>query len=98
MNIHNDILLDDNYDLLVRDGDLVTDDVLIQQQALLLATGESEWKQSPIVGVGMDYFILDESEREALRKIRQQFQSDGLQVLTLKKATGGNLTIQSQHA
>jgi hypothetical protein len=98
MTNHNDILLDGNYDLLASGGDLVTGDVLYQQQALLLATGESEWKQSPVVGVGMDSYILDESELEVMRKTRQQYKSDGLLITTLKKTTNGNLTIQAQHA
>ena len=98
MTNHNDILLDDNYDLLERNGDFVTGDVLVQQSALLLGTGEGEWKQSPVTGVGMDSFILDESELEANRKIRQQFKSDNLLIGNMKKTTDGNLQIQPQHA
>lgn len=98
MNDFKDILLDDDYNLLARDGDLVAGDSLIQQQALLLATGEGEWKQSPVVGVGLELFLLDESELEAFRKIRQQFKSDGLLVTRLKKQTDGNLIIEAQHA
>jgi hypothetical protein len=98
MTNHNDILLDSDYDLLESEGDFVTGDALIQQQALLLATGEGEWKQSPVVGVGLDMFLLDESELEAMRKIRQQFKSDGLLISQLKKTTDGNLTIEAQHA
>ncbi|MFZ4548392.1 MAG: hypothetical protein ACOYN4_13185 [Bacteroidales bacterium] len=98
MNTQNDILLTDAYDLLAQDGDLVTGDCLIQQQALLLAAGEGEWKQSPVVGVGLDAYLLDESEAAAFRKIRGQFKSDGLLISVLKKQTDGNLIIQSQHA
>lgn len=98
MTNNNDILLDENYNLLERDGDFVTGDSLIQRQALLLAAGEGEWKQSPVTGVGIEMFLLDESELEAFRKIRQQFKSDGLLVTKLKKTADGNLTIQAQHA
>jgi hypothetical protein len=98
MTNHNDILLDENYDLLERDGDLVTGDVLYQQQALLLATIESEWKQSPVTGVGLDTYLLDESELEVKRKIRQQYKSDGLLVTSLNKTPDGKLTIGAQHA
>ena len=98
MNTTNDILLDADFDLMEKDGDLVSGDCLIQQQALLLGSGEGEWKQSPVVGVGLDAYLLDESELEAFKKIRGQFNSDGLLLTTLKKQTDGNLIIQSQHA
>jgi len=98
MNTQNDILLSDSYDLLAQDGDLVAGNCLIQQQAMLLAAGEGEWKQSPVVGVGLDAYLLDESEAAAFRKIRGQFKSDGLLITILKKQTDGNLLIQSQHA
>lgn len=98
MNTQNDILLSDSYDLLAQDGDLVAGNCLIQQQAMLLAAGEGEWKQSPVAGVGLDAYLLDESEAAAFRKIRGQFKSDGLLITILKKQTDGNLLIQSQHA
>ena len=98
MNTHNDILLDDTYDLLAQDGDLLAGDCLLQQQAVLLASGEGEWKQSPVAGIGLDAYLLDENELGAFRKIRSQFTSDGLRLTTLKKQTDGNLIIQSQHA
>lgn len=97
MKEHNDILLTSDFDLDVKDGDFATGDCLIQQQALLLATGEGEWKQSPVVGVALEAALLDESELELFRKIRQQFRSDGLSIIKLKKQET-NLIIQSQHA
>lgn len=98
MTNHTDILLDENYNLLAKNGDLVTGDMLIQQQALLLSTGEGEWKQSPVVGVSLNSFLLDESELEAFRRIRIQFKSDGVLITKLKKQSDGNLLIEAQHA
>lgn len=98
MTNHNDILLDSDYDLLDSEGDFVTGDAIIQKQALLLATGEGEWKQAPVTGVGLDAYLLDESELDAMRKIRQQLKSDGLLITKLKKTADGNLTIEAQHA
>jgi hypothetical protein len=95
---NNDILLNGDYDLLYKDGDFVTGDALIQQQALLLSTGEGEWKQSPVTGVGMPGYLNDESEAELFRKVRLQFRNDNLSVTTLKKQTDGTLLIKAQHA
>lgn len=98
MTNYNDILLGSDYDLLVKDGDFVTGDVLTQQQALLLATGEGEWKQSAVTGVGMQTYLNDESEAELFRKVRIQFRNDNLSVTRLRKQTDGTLIIQAQHA
>lgn len=97
MNDHNDILLTSEFDLAVDNGDFAVGGCLYQQQALLLATGEGEWKQNPVTGVGLQTYLLDESETELFRKVRMQLRSDGLQVIKLKKQ-GDQLKIQSQHA
>lgn len=97
MKEHNDILLTPDFDLAAKDGDFATGDVLTQQQALLLATGEGEWKQSQVTGVGLDAHLLDESALELFRKTRQQFKNDGLTVTRMQKEET-NLIINSQHA
>lgn len=97
MRERNDILLDDNWDLQVENGDFVTGEDLSQRTGLLLATTEGEWRQSPTVGVGTAMYLHSNSEMEFRRKIKKQFKDDGLQLTEFKKV-GTELNINTEYA
>ncbi|MGI6341373.1 MAG: hypothetical protein ACOXZ9_10710 [Bacteroidales bacterium] len=97
MKERNDILLNDEYDLDVSNGDFICGDALNQRQALLLGTAEGEWKQSPIAGVGLWNYLLDEDYAEVLKKIREQFKADGFVVSSLI-IEGNEIKIKANYA
>lgn len=97
MREHNDILLSPDFDLLDYDGDLVTGDCLIQQQAVLLTVGEGEIKQSPVTGVYAESFLNDEDEKDFFRKTRSQFRADSLLITGITK-NEGKILISASHA
>jgi len=94
MGKYYDIMLDEDYDLAVANGDFVAGECLNQQQALLLMAVPGDYKQYPTTGVGLS--VLDENETEVKQEIRVQFKKDGLVIKQLKKVDG-NLVIVADH-
>jgi hypothetical protein len=81
-----DIKLSEDFDLIIENGDFVinTND-LQQRQELLLLTDKSEWRESPLIGVGAANYLLDDKDAAALSaEIKRQFEADGQQVSLLK--------------
>ena len=85
-----DILLDDNYDLLVQDGDFVVGDSEEQEIALLLMSSPGEWKASPLTGFGWIKRIKGEFIVEDLQKdLKTQLELDGFNGVKVKFAQDG---------
>ena len=78
-----DALLDEDFDLLIADGDFLIDDTTTQSQALLLLSAPGEWRQSPLVGVALQTYLLDNEPDAARAEIRRQFELDGMTVSSI---------------
>ncbi len=76
----NDILLDDDFDLKIADGDLVTGDATMQNEQLLLLLTKGELKQYPTDTVGIITYVDDESRSALIQEIERQYTADGMQV------------------
>ena len=76
-----DIMLDDNLDLLIVNGDFVLDDADQQIQELLLIANQGDFRESPLTGVGIVKYLksrLSPATVDALKKkIKLQWQYDG---------------------
>ena len=76
-----DIILDDNMDLLIENGDFVVDDSEEQVQQLILVATQGSFRNSPVTGVGIINYIKSQftvGQIDKLRqKIRLQLQYDG---------------------
>jgi hypothetical protein len=75
-----DLLLNDNGDLIVVNGDLSMGESTLQHQRLLLVTTKGDWRESPLAGVGTAAYLKDESAGELLSEIKKEFEKDGMQV------------------
>jgi len=75
-----DILLDDDFDLKIVDGDFVIDDATTQNEQLLLLLTKGELKQYPVDTVGIVTYVDDESRSALIQEIERQFTADGMQV------------------
>lgn len=75
-----DLLLKTDQELDIQNGDFVVGDSTLQHQNLLLMTNKGEWKESPVVGVGILGFLKDEDESGLLTEIKRQFEKDGMVV------------------
>jgi hypothetical protein len=85
----SDLLLDENLDLAIKGGDVVLGESTLQHQVLLLLSNKGEWRESPVVGVGLNNHLLNELPDDELRQvIRKEFERDGLQVGTIDLIDG----------
>lgn len=74
-----DITLDENLDLLIEDGDFVISDSIQQEILLLINTSVGSWKQSPLMGVGIQYYLRSAGQGQSLRRnINVNLEADGL--------------------
>jgi hypothetical protein len=75
-----DLLLNDNGDLNIINGDLSIGESTLQHQRLLLTTTKGDWRENPLAGVGAVAYLKDESPGELLSEIKKEFEKDGMQV------------------
>ncbi len=93
-----DILLDENMDVQVANGDFVIGDATLQNQKLLLLSEKGEWKQSPEMGVGLRSFLLDDATvHELHQEIQKQFSLDGMKVKSITGTTWANTIIDADY-
>lgn len=83
-NIYNpvvDFILDENYDLIIKDGDFYIGPSDQQHATLLLNTTVGSWNQFPLVGVGLQYYQASSGQATLLqRSIYVQFTTDGYNI------------------
>ena len=74
----SDIILDDNYDLVIENGDFKVSDSDNQHIELLCITALGHWKQHPLIGVGITQYIASSGQSDALKRIINiQLSADG---------------------
>ncbi|MCH4829778.1 MULTISPECIES: hypothetical protein [Flavobacterium] len=79
-----DILLDDNGDLRIENGDFVMGDCQEQNVKLLFASSPAEWKEHLEAGIAFNRTKNGVIDRFMDRTIRVQFDADGFKVNHLK--------------
>lgn len=93
-----DILLDENFDVQITDGDFVIGESAQQQQQLLMITNKGEWKENPTVGVGVSGFLKDDVDTtDLLAEVKTQFEADGMTVNELNYDNNGNIKIDAAY-
>jgi hypothetical protein len=77
----NDILLNDQLDLLIENGDFVVDVADEQIQELILLASKGSFRESPLTGVGIVSYLKSRLSPALVDKLRQtinlQMQYDG---------------------
>lgn len=87
-----DILLNDDLDLRIINGDFVVEESTSQHQKILILSDKGEFKEVPMRGVGSRRFLEDDTPDNLAREIRQEFYTDGMIVNKIKIES--DLTIQ----
>jgi hypothetical protein len=94
-----DLLLDENFEILIEDGDFVPGESTRQHQTLLLYAEKGEIREFPTRGVGVRSWLLDERPGDLNAQIKREYEADGMTVLQVKSAArtldGVNLTIEA---
>jgi hypothetical protein len=75
-----DVLLTNEYDLMVEGGDFAIGVSDFQHQCLLLLLHKGELKAHPKAGAGVAGFLLGDERSEMLREARMQLEMDGARV------------------
>jgi hypothetical protein len=95
-----DILLDADYDLAIERGDLVAGESDAQHLELLLQTNQGEWRQDPLVGVGLGRYLSSpygpQQAAELTRTLSIQLERDGYSILELDLAELSSALINAE--
>ena len=91
-----DILLNNEYEVQVQNGDFLAGVSDNQHIALILATHAGEWKQYPLTGVGIDDVANDERFQYWENKIAAQLKADGL-VVNRVRLSADSLDVQARY-
>lgn len=79
-----DILIDDDADLRIENGDFVVGDSDQQHVVLLINTFAGHWKQFPTCGVGIIQYMASAGQGSVLkRSINVQLTADGYRDITV---------------
>lgn len=91
-----DLLIGENFEMQIANGDLVTGISDQQHQQLLLLCNKGSFKENPASCVGLMNFLEAEDPAEMIREIKLQFSADGMDV---KKAeiTNGKLNVEAYY-
>jgi len=94
-----DIMLDENEDLLFKDGDFVIGDATLQHQRHLLKCEKGNIKSEPLTGVGIRNFLLDDEVNapELKKEIQREFEADGMKIRKLKINELSNCEIEADY-
>ncbi len=77
------IQLNENGDLLIRNGSLSIGNTLYQNQYMILKAQKGELKELPFWGAGIDNIINDDDIQATQRTIREELARDGMKVKQL---------------
>lgn len=74
-----DIKIDIDKDLLIQNGDFVYDDATLDQASSIIQVSKGEFRQYPLIGVGITEFIGSNIDKTTLYNLmRNNLISDGL--------------------
>ena len=68
----NDIILDNNMDLAIVNGDFVVDDAEEQIQELILIATQGSFRASPLTGIGIVKYLKSSFTVDKIDQLRQQ--------------------------
>lgn len=93
-----DILLDDNFDLRIENGDFLTGDGTLQHQQLLLLIQKGELREFPTRGVGIRDWMLDDVQQGDLNTaIKREFEADGMTVEQVRTSPTGKINVKAYY-
>lgn len=78
------ILLDNNYEPIIRQGGLALGEITPQNQALIVQCHKGEFKENPAIGVGIEDMLLDHDPLRWRQRIREALEIDGQEVESIK--------------
>lgn len=93
----NDIILDNNKDLSIVNGDFDIGYGDTQHQLLIVLSEKGEFKEFPEVGVGIQSMLHDEQYEDLILEIKRQLEYDGMTVNDIEFTAEGKLDIKGKY-
>jgi hypothetical protein len=90
-----DILLTEDLDLKIQNGDFVLGESTAQHQKLLILSDKGEYKENPMRGVGSRRYLEDSKADALAREVRQEFVGDGMNLNTIKIGENGTIEVDA---
>lgn len=93
--MEKDILLDDNDDLIIENGDFKIGESLTQDVGLILRMNQGELKEDPLLGANLIQLIKSSVDNDELQtRVKLHLQRDGKDYEALKNYIKLNRNIQ----
>lgn len=92
-----ELLLDENGDLSIKNGDFVTGFSDNQHQEHILIATKGEYKEFPELGVGIAQMLSDDDWTSVLIEAKKNLEYDGMKINNVKFEENGNLTIDGYY-
>ena len=87
------ILLDENRDIQVKNGEVVIGDIANQNLEILVLSEKGEIREAPLRGVGIRRYVDDEDVATLLQAIRNEVAEEGMTLDKLGVDNDGKLEI-----
>lgn len=92
-----DILLDDDGDLLIENGDFVIGESDTEHIKSILMANKGDFKEFPELGVGMEELLNDDAITQFLIDAKKNLEYDGLQVNNISFTDEGKLNVDAKY-
>lgn len=93
----NDILLDTDGDLVIKNGDFEIVFSDNQHQEHILLANKGEFKEFPEIGVGIHAMLGDDDYTDMLIEIKKNLEYDGMKIKNVRFDENGNLDIDGYY-
>jgi hypothetical protein len=93
----NDILLDTDGDLSIKNGDFDIGFSDNQHQEHILLANKGEYKEFPELGVGIAAMLGDDDYTDMLIEIKKNLEYDGMKIKNVRFDENGNLDIDGYY-
>ena len=89
-----DFIVDSNGDLFIQDGDLAFGESTLHHQRDLLIAQKGDFKQWPLIGVGINLELLNTVGPDELRvNIQREMEQDGMRIKQLRILADYNIDL-----
>lgn len=92
-----DILIDDNNDLAIENGDFVLGYSDNQHQKLIIQANKGDLKEYPELGVGIENLLSSDNYTGILIEIKKNLSYDGMKINNVRLKPDGNLSIDGNY-
>lgn len=92
--IARDLELDDNFDLLIKDGDFVVTPSDDHTQEIIIISSKGSFRFAPMVGVDIYTYLNSTGQADSIKRdIQEQLRLDGYRVDTIEFADNNQIKI-----